>query len=290
MIYQLMQNPLVQHLSRQRYHQALSKLSVRTQALPKRFVIFNFPRSGSNLLCSMLNQHPDILCHHEVFNPQKIYYAKDFHELLGDDEPLPRLELINGKVGLGSKWARNASPERFMAKLWQHDFGAQAVGFNLFPTHIPNAAVPVLEDPAVKKVLLVRRNKVKCYVSRAIARKTGVWDLYEKKANSPKISVTVDPKRLLNWSSGYDRYFDQVRKRLEVTGQGYLDLTYEDIVGPNGSEIKTSLLDFIGVTPETHYLQPPLKKQNSNRLSELVSNFAQLEKALQGTELEPFVS
>ena len=34
-----------------------------------RFVILAAPRSGSNLLCTLLNSHPEILCHHEVFNP-----------------------------------------------------------------------------------------------------------------------------------------------------------------------------------------------------------------------------
>ena len=34
-----------------------------------RFVILAAPRSGSNLLCTLLDSHPEILCHHEVFNP-----------------------------------------------------------------------------------------------------------------------------------------------------------------------------------------------------------------------------
>ena len=49
------------------------------------------------------------------------------------------------------------------------------------------------------------------------------------------------------------------------------------------------MLKFIGVSPDIHDLQPPLKKQNSNQLCELVSNFTQLKKALAGTELEAFV-
>ena len=40
-----------------------------------RFVILAVPRTGSNLLCTLLNSHPEILCHHEVFNPQGIFTA-----------------------------------------------------------------------------------------------------------------------------------------------------------------------------------------------------------------------
>lgn len=286
-----MQNAFVQRLSQRRYSGMMNSLpDIEEDGLPRRFVIFNFPRSGSNLLCSMLNQHPDILCHHEVFNPQKIYYAKNFHELLGGGEqPLPRLDLIDGKVGIGSKWERNTSPERFMLKLWQHSYEAKAVGFNLFPTHIPNAATSIIKDDNIQKILLVRRNKVKCYVSRAIARKTGVWDLYGNKLNGPKISVTINPKRLLAWSYGYDRYFEKMRQHLAASNQSYLDLIYEEIVGKDSSVVKTEMLKFIGVSPDIHDLQPPLKKQNSNQLCELVSNFTQLKKALAGTELEAFV-
>jgi len=44
---------------------------------PVRFVIFAAPRTGSNLLCGLLNAHPDILCHHGLFNPGGVHWARD---------------------------------------------------------------------------------------------------------------------------------------------------------------------------------------------------------------------
>ena len=61
-----------------------------------RFVILAVPRTGSNLLCTLLNSHPQILCHHEIFNPAGVFAAPDYTgsdlkvDQLGerdDDEP-----------------------------------------------------------------------------------------------------------------------------------------------------------------------------------------------------------
>ena len=284
-------NKFVQNQSIKKYSREIEKVLSTNPGhkFPQRFVIFNFPRSGSNLLCGMLNKHPEILCHHEIFNPQKIYYSKDFHQLYGGDQELDRQDLISGKVGLGSKLNRNLEPEKFILKIWQHNFDFPTVGFNLFPSHIPNAAIPLVKDKEVRKILLRRRNKVKCYVSRAIARKTGRWDSYKKSASTKKtnpVQVKVNPKHLLSWSRRYDHYFETMRQSITESGQSFLELTYEDLVGSQGDTIKSNLLSFIGVAPQIEYLQPPLKKQNSDQLTDLIINFAELKNQLLGSELE----
>lgn len=284
-------NKFVQNQSIKKYSREIEKFVSNNPGhkFPQRFVIFNFPRSGSNLLCGMLNKHPEILCHHEIFNPQKIYYSKDFHQLYGGNQELDRQDLISGKVGLSSKLNRNLEPEKFILKIWQHNFDFPTVGFNLFPSHIPNAAMSLVKDKEVRKILLRRRNKVKCYVSRAIARKTGRWDSYKKSASTKKtnpVQVKVNPNHLLSWSRRYDRYFETMSQSLTESGQSFLELTYEDLVGSQGDTVKANLLNFIGVAPQIEYLQPPLKKQNSDQLTDLIINFAELKNQLLGSELE----
>ena len=63
-----------------------------------RFVILGAPRTGTNLLCTLLDSHPDVLCHHEVFNPAGIFWA------LGDRQ---------GALDLGSMAERDADPLGF---------------------------------------------------------------------------------------------------------------------------------------------------------------------------------
>jgi hypothetical protein len=171
----LIPNRIVQNRSYTEYTHEVDKAlaegyKVGTE-LPIRFVIFSFPRSGSKLLCSMLNFHPEIICHHELLNPTRIYYSKDFHELYGSSEVISRKDLTSGKKGISTIRERNLFPESFIVKVWQYNFSFNAVGFNLFPSHIPNAAMSLIKDKNVKKILLLRHDKIKCYVSRLIAKK-----------------------------------------------------------------------------------------------------------------------
>jgi LPS sulfotransferase NodH len=284
---------IVQDKSYKKYthelNKALNEQKNSKTVLPIRFVIFTYPRSGSNLLCGMLNFHPQIICHHELFNPKKIYYSKDFHKIYGGDgETVWREALISGKKGIGTIRERNLFPEKFLVKVWQHNYDYDAVGFNLFPTHITNASVSLIKDEGVKKILLSRQNTVKSYVSLLLARKTGVWDSYDdnKRRKVKTTQVTVNAKRLLSWSRKYNQHFNSLRQNLVDSKQSFMDLAYEDLVSDKSKSVKIGLLEFLGVSNQLDYLQPPQRKQNANNLADLVSNYEELKEKLIGTELE----
>ena len=269
----------------------------RKQKEPTKFVIFSYPRSGSNLLCSMLNLHPHILCHHELFHPRKIWYSKDFHSIYSQNfsNPVCRQDLVNGKIGIDSIKQRDRNPENFIIKTWQHNYGCQAVGFKLFPNHIPNVAKLLLKDKDVKKILLLRQNKVKSYVSYLIAKKTKIWN--ESIKNQTQIikgennTVTVDVNSLLKWSNEQDRYFSQIRQYLTNSQQCFLEINYENLVDPFQKLVKSNVLEFLDVSAETsYYLQATLKKQNQKTIPDLVNNFAQLKQRLTGTKLESMLT
>lgn len=296
-VYNTYLNRLLEHQSYKKYQKLLKITMAQSEpskkTLPTRFVIFNFPRSGSNLLATMLNNHPDILCHNEIFNPKKIFYSKDFHELYESGKySAARQDLISGKVGLARRLQRDLQPEKFLIEIWKHNYGASAVGLNLFPTHVPNMATSLLKDEAVKKILLIRKNKVKCYVSRAIARKTNSWSNYSNKPTQQQKATTtvyINADRLLNWSQKYDQYFESLRQKMTMLGQSYLEVAYEDLVGSRSTETKTKLLNFIEVPAQVEALQPLNKKQNSNSLTQLIDNFDELKRNLEGTSLESYI-
>ena len=80
-------------------------------AAAARFVILAAPRSGSNQLCTLLNSHPEILCHHEVYNPSAIFYALEYRGGsldLGTIDDRDRRRL-NSSRGSGPRtWARSS--------------------------------------------------------------------------------------------------------------------------------------------------------------------------------------
>ena len=129
-----------------------------------RFVILNATRTGSNFLCTVLNSHPDILCHHEIFNPHVIGVAR---------------HLQGGDFRLGSMEERESDPVEFLDRVWRTNLDRRAVGFKMCLWQHEPAYHAVLPDPRVRKIILKRRNRVKSFVSLLLARQTGEWVVYD---------------------------------------------------------------------------------------------------------------
>ena len=125
---------------------------------PVRFVVLAQARTGSNLLCGLLNSHPRILCHHGLFNSAGIHYATDHRD---------------GSLDFGTVQERDRDPRAFLAKVWAANAGCSAVGFKINRAEHEGALDVVLPDPSVRKIVLRRRNRVKAYVSSLIAESTG---------------------------------------------------------------------------------------------------------------------
>ena len=303
----IVQNPIIQNIRyaiyKYKLHQAFEQQQSKTE-LPIRFVIFSHQRSGSTLLCSILTSHPDILCHSELFNPKRIDYAGGFQKIYGSsiEKEISREDLVSGRVGIDTVEGRNRFPESFLIRIWQNSFDNKAVGFKLFQNQNQYVANLLVRDKNVKKILMLRQNKIRCYVSQLIAIKTGKWsiDKNEKINQSGNIQsainlqltskkVTVDVDKFNKWSHQYERYFDYLRQYLVDTNQSFFELTYEDLVGSNSESVKSKLLEFIEVSAQFSHLQGTIKKQNQEKLSDLISNFNELKEKLVGTELEPML-
>ena len=81
------------------------------------FVILAAPRTGSNMLCTLLNSHPAITCHHEIFNPRGVFprtYAS---------QPRPWTAIV-GRSG-------TANPLSFLEQFWKTMSGPDARWFQV---------------------------------------------------------------------------------------------------------------------------------------------------------------
>ncbi|HEX8282873.1 MAG TPA: Stf0 family sulfotransferase [Pyrinomonadaceae bacterium] len=242
---------------------------VRGSTRARRFVIVAAPRTGSNWVCSMLNSHPEILCHHEIFNPEGIHYALDHRA---------------GDMDVGTVAERDAAPLDFIARLWRQDFGKRLVGFKINRGQNEAAFRHVLADKGVSKIVLVRRNRVKTFVSEMIAEKTGQWESYGRADGArPVGQLDVDAQALRRHVAVNRDYYARVRDALQSSGQQYLQVTYENL---KGEAEWRDILRFLGVAVTAHALKPATRKQNPGHLRDLISNYEQLEAALVGSELE----
>jgi hypothetical protein len=220
------------------------------------------------MLCTLLGSHPEVLCHHEVFNPSGIFYALDYRD---------------GRIDLGTMEDRDRAPLSFLDRLWRCDRGSPCIGFKM--TRGQNEAVlrAVLEDRAVRKIVLKRRSRLRTYVSEMIASATGQWEVYdatELVRDRPKIHVDVAAFRqhvALNVT-----YYAQIEGSLAASRQTFHSVVYEDL--SNGAE-QQRLLQFLGVAPCLAALRAASVRQNSTDVRESIANCTELEAVLAGSDL-----
>lgn len=223
-----------------------------------------FPRTGGNYLCSLLNSHPEIICHYEVFHLEEIYYADEYHHL-----------------NLCTLKERDRRPEEFLNRLWKASFSHNIVGFKIFPHHNRTAFTQVMEDGSVRKLLLSRKNRIRTYVSLLIAYKTNQWSTIVKVAEGNPIKVVVDVNSLHKFVKENNKIYNELKKELKKSKQKFIELTYEDLVA--GKE-NHKIFDYLGAS---HYeLRSNLRRQNPYSLKSMIANYRDLEVKLRGTELE----
>lgn len=243
-----------------------------------RFVVLAAPRTGSNWLCTLLDSHPEVLCHHEIFNPGGLHYA---------------LRLRGGGFDLGTVAERDRDPEAVLGRVWRERRGHRAIGFKLNRGQDPRVFRLVVADAGVRKLLLRRKNRIRTFVSEQIAARTGRWESYTagpaaRMAPMPAgdrgpARLTVDPEELCAAVALNERYYGALEEAVAASGQPLVTLTYERL--PAGEELGRAL-DFLGVDSDPGLLAGATRKQNPYPLPELIENFAELAADLSGSDLE----
>ncbi|MBQ4847718.1 hypothetical protein [Pseudoalteromonas sp. MMG005] len=241
-----------------------------------RFIILAAPRSGSNMLSSMLNSHPSVLCHHELYNPEGIHYA---------------LSLRDTEFSLAiNQQQRDKDPLGFLARTWAHAQGMPCVGFKM--THKQNQQVfdYALNDPSIKKIVLHRNNQVKVHVSKLIAEKNGIWESYGLQEHAPTVrtlpigntstQVTVELTKLEQDIAMNRAFYQEITDRLTQSKQPYLKLEYETLTQQDTLE---KLFYFLAIAP--HALTTRSQKQNPTDLKHNIDNFSALLRQVQDDEL-----
>jgi riboflavin biosynthesis pyrimidine reductase/LPS sulfotransferase NodH len=233
-----------------------------------RFAIVAAPRTGSNMLCTMLNAHPEILCHHEIFNPAGIHYALDHRD---------------GQFELGSMAERDRYPALFLRRLFEHRCGRNAVGFKINRGQNETAFHNVLSDTGIRKIILRRRNRVKTFVSELIAERTGQWESYEfSDFSQPSPALEIDVTKLREYLAVTRDYYAGIENFLHAADQQVLHVAYEDL---NSAEEQRRILGFLGVSTSGPELLPVTRKRNQPDLRFLVSNFDELRTGLKDEAL-----
>jgi len=209
------------------------------------------------MLSSMLNSHPAVLCHHELFNPDGIYYALNLRDT--------DFSLAN------SIQERDQYPLDFLVKVWTHHQAMPCVGFKM--THKQNLVIfeHALTNPDIKKIVLRRNNQAKVHVSKLIAQQDGIWESYGQQHQPKEIQVEVSLAQLQQDVAFNHEFYQHIITRLEQTSQDYLELEYENLTQ---QATQQTLLQFLQLRFQP--LTTPSNKQNPTDLRHVISNFSTL--------------
>ena len=240
------------------------------------FVILFLPRTGSNLLASVLDSHPDILCHHEIFNQR-----------------LPQCSqtVRSGEIALslGTAIERDRDPWRFLDMVFSQTGvtpdgqvnRVKMVGAKISPYDNLWVVLSILLNRRVKKIVIKRSNFLAAYVSGQLAMKTGQWAVFKDKqvAAKPSQQVEVNVDRFYAYARKRRFFHSTVRSVLRLTGQLYAEVDYVTLKDPG---VRSRLLAFLGVH-ETVQLSERTQKQERGSLADRITNFDELQRHLAGT-------
>ena len=242
-----------------------------------RFAVVSTQRSGSTLIRTALDSHPQIVCAGEVFLPA---YDREFsfklflrdRKITGIDETLSRRRVVFDFLDWLYGSAENDAA----------GFKIMYSQFRWLPYKYP-MVLDYFRRNDVRILHVVRENLLKLHISRIRARATGVY--HSRNEGGEHEKITIDISSLIPDLVRMQRV--QAEWRLRMKRYDSLEINYEAYVA-NNNETSSAMLKFLGVDASLP-LRSPLKKVSSDILSSSIENFCEVENLLRRTEFARFL-
>lgn len=247
------------------YDTVLGAMDPRTWA--GNVCMFHNGRCGSTVTGELLAQHPRVVWDGEVFwkgwsgESKLLRYLHANHPTWYLPARMARFgNSVYGfemKVRLHLQEQFGMEPERFLR-------GLRRWGFNRF-------------------IVLQRRNQLRRFVSSRVAKKTSRWAV-RKSGDHPGL-VQIEIKDLNHLVERIRDLEDQDRVMLQLLKDDRcLVLTYEDDIAEDPSVAYEKICSFVGLN--TVPVDINLQRVNPYPLTEIVTNFSEVKRALKGKSFE----
>ncbi|GGY46358.1 sulfotransferase [Parvularcula lutaonensis] len=220
---------------------AASFLKSGATPAPHRFLIFGQGRTGSTLLETLLDSHPEITCQGEILAWRRIF------------------------------------PEGFLDRS-SRGHGTKAYGCHVKPHHHARLVQGIndlkgfahrMHERGWLIVHLWRENTLEHVLSGHFARAAKSYR-FTGDLKPPPLELTLDPERIIEKISIRQGFLEE--ERAALAGLPVHEIQYErDLKDPAGRKVSMAALQArLGVAPRN--LQTPLKKSVQRSFSELVTN------------------
>ncbi len=245
-----------------------------------KFMIVGTQRTGTTWIRTTISSHPSVDAFGEVFLyshgrlPIIRTAGHDVAENYGAyiaNSPLRRIMHFT---------RRRAVVEKYLDHLYSRT-DAKAIGFKLMRTQARQFPTVIQYANAhhVKIVHVVRENVLKTYISRETAR---VRKVAHSMQRVPVQQITISTETLIRKLNqiASDNFFWETL----FPADRYMKLIYEEFVD-NKVEQLDRLFKFLSVMPDLH-VSSALVKLNPHAISDIVTNFSEVSRCLQGTPYE----
>lgn len=246
-----------------------------------RFIVAGTQRTGTTLLRTSLNSHPQVACHGEVFKLGRTPYALPDGYRHYTRATLPRR--MNALI-----FAR-ASIRAFLDEMFSEADRA-AIGFKLMLSHCKSRpdVWDVTKSFAPRVILVTRRNVLKTLVSRRAAASSGVYHISRSLPVKTAVTewsvraVPLDPSTIIRDLDAIAG--EPAEWRAMISSLPHVEVVYEDYVRDQPAW-NARLAEFLGVPSRD--LHSDLKKISSDRLREAIANFDEVAAVLAGSRYAP---
>jgi LPS sulfotransferase NodH len=246
-----------------------------------RFVVTCPARTGSSMLTSLLQSHPEICCHGEVFGWRVFEGFKgiNYNGPISEHRKPP---IVDKLVQL-----RLDDPVLFLRDfvLFAGEYKAVGLKFKyeeLSIEHFTAVRHWIRDNQDIKIIHLTRQNLLKRYASQVIATKiTKVFNTWQEVP--PPTRITLSPEEC-------EREFAHTEQRQErytklFAKHDVLHMTYEELIADRDVKL-TQIQTFLGLEPTE--LRTGMKKLNPDSLADLLENYNELHQHFVGTRFESF--
>lgn len=223
----------------------------------RKVVIVCQARTGSNLLVSLLNSHPNVSISGEIF------------------------DFLNGQ---STKDIWNNQFKKYPKKI-------KVVGFKIFYQHPFDGEKDVWgiinKDPSILIIHLTRKNTLRSYISLKIAEKTNRWheSINSKDFPSEK-KIKVDIEEYSKYCIKTDNYIKLTQKHFSKS-HDFIELSFEELTKDNQkciNKISASL------ALETFYVSTKMIRQNPEPLNNLIINYNEVESFMNSADKKEFIN
>ncbi|HET6597169.1 MAG TPA: sulfotransferase domain-containing protein [Anaerolineales bacterium] len=241
-----------------------------------RFVILTSQRSGSTWLVSLLNQLNATTTYGELFLPRKHVENWDA------DFAYPRFEEARGQIA----GMRPLKVFRYLDSIYQK---RGAVGFKLMYAHLyryPEILI-YFWTHQVQVIHLVRKNALDFVISQALKRK--IQKAHQLAGTPPleDVQIELDPKTLIRRLQIRQRKIKRGQTILRFSGLRSIEIGYEDL--QKDPSVFQSLCRFLSIDTDSVIPQSRFQKIRSKSQEQIIKNYAEVKRVLEGTHFVSYL-